>query len=113
MTNIFDFEGALQRVEGDRSLLCELAVIYLDEVEKLKLAMCEALGKNDILAASKAAHTLKGACANFCSPAVYDAAWAFEQLRPSNTAQEITEAYQRLFQEAERLNQALREEFAI
>lgn len=113
MSNIFDLEAALKRVEGDRSLLCELAGIYLDEVEQLESVLSRALGQNDIIAATRTAHTLKGACASFCCAAVYDAAWALEQMRPSNTAEEITEAYQRLLEESKRLNRALREEFAM
>ena len=113
MTNIFDLEGALERVEGDRSLLCELAGIYLDEVRRLELALGDALGKNDIIAATKAAHTLKGACGSFCCSTVFAAAWACEQLRSSNTPEEIAEAYERLRRESQQLNQALRDEFAI
>ena len=113
MTDVFDLEGALNRIEGDRSLLCELAVIYLDEVERLEKVLTHAIGRNDIIAATKAAHTLKGACANFCCSAVYDAAWAFEQMRPSNTAEEIAGAYEKLFRESKRLNEALRQEFSI
>jgi HPt (histidine-containing phosphotransfer) domain-containing protein len=112
MTNIFDLGAALDRVEGDRSLLCELAEIYLDEVGRLEVVLARSMGQNDVIAATKAAHTLKGACANFCCSAVYDAAWAFEQMRPSNTAEEIADAYEKLLRESKRLNQALREEFA-
>jgi HPt (histidine-containing phosphotransfer) domain-containing protein len=111
MTNIFDLETALNRVDGDRSLLCELAGIYLDEVERLENVLSHAHGQNDITAATRAAHTLKGACATFCCSAVYDAAWALEQLRPSNTAEEFTKAYERLLRESKLLKQALREEF--
>jgi HPt (histidine-containing phosphotransfer) domain-containing protein len=113
MTNIFDLDAALRRVDGDRSLLGELAGIYLDEVGKLEIVISRALGQNDVMAATKAAHTLKGACATFCCSAVYDAAWALEQMRPLNTAEEITAASEKLFHESERLKQALREEFAI
>ena len=112
MTNIFDLDGALERVEGDRSLLSELAGIYLDESEKLEIVISHAMDQNDLRAATKAAHTLKGACANFCCPAVYDAAWALEQMCPSNSAEEISRVCVKLIQESKRLNQALREEFA-
>jgi two-component system, sensor histidine kinase and response regulator len=113
MANLFDLDAALDRVEGDRSLLCELAGIYLDEVRRLEIVLAQAIGRNDPVAAAKAAHTLKGACANFCCPAVYDAAWALEQMGSSSSAEEIAEAYEKLLHESNRLNQALREEFAI
>lgn len=113
MTDIFDLDAALDRVEGDRSLLRDLVEIYLEEVRRLEIILAQAIGQNNIVAASKAAHTLKGACANFCCPAVYDAAWALEQMGPSNTAGEIIQAHEKLLHESEQLNQALRDEFAM
>ena len=113
MTSVFDLDGALERVEGDRELLGELARLYLDEVSTLLVAISDAMKKDDILAAANAAHTMKGASSNFCARAMYDAAWGFEQMRSSNTADEIAVAYQKLLQESELLNQAIRQEFAI
>ncbi len=113
MTSVFDLDGALQRVEGDRELLHELAGIYLDEVSKLMAAISRAVEQNDINAAAKIAHTIKGASSSFCAQAVYDSAWHFEQMRPTNTPEEITAAYEKLLQEAERLNQAIRQVFQI
>ncbi len=113
MTSIFDLDCALDRVDGDRELLQELAGIYLDEAARLRLAISQAMDKHDICAAAKVAHTLKGASANFCSQPVYDAAWQLEQMLPSNTAEEVATAYDKLVQETERLSQALRQEFEI
>ena len=113
MTSIFDIEGALEKVEGDREFLIELARIFLDEVSTLLVAMAHAMEQNDIIAAAKKAHTIKGASSNFCAQAIFDAAWDFEQLLPSNTPEEIAAAYERLLQETERLNQAMRQALTI
>ena len=113
MDSIFDLAGAMERVEGDREFLCELAKVYLDEVSKLLIAIAEDIEQNDIIAAARRAHTIKGASSNFCAQAVHDAAWDFEQLLPSNTSEEVAAAYDKLLYETERLNVALRQEFSI
>ena len=113
MDSIFDLTGALERVEGDREFLCELAKVYLDEVTKLLIAIAADIERNDIIAAARRAHTIKGASSNFCAQAVYDAAWDFEQLLPSNTSEQVAAANDKLLHETGLLNQALRREFAI
>ena len=113
MDKIFDLAGALDRVEGDREFLCELAKVYLDEVSKLMIAIAADVEQNDIITAARRAHTIKGASSNFCDQAVYDAAWDFEQLLSSSDSEQIAAAYDKLRQETARLNQVLRREFAI
>ena len=113
MTSVFDMDGALERVEGDRELLDELAIIYLDEAASLLVAITHAMEQNDIIAATRVAHTIKGASSNFCAQAIYDAAWKFEQMRTSNSPEEIALAYGGLLHELERLNQAIRQEFSV
>ncbi len=113
MTGVFDLDEALERVDGDRDFLAELAQTYLDEVADLLPAMADAMKKLDIVAATKKAHTLKGASANFCAPALHDAAWGFEQMLPSNSTEEILFAYERLVRESIRLNEAMRQEFSL
>jgi PAS domain S-box-containing protein len=112
-TTVFDMEGALERVEGDRNFLAELAVIYLDEVSKLSSALAEAYSKQDIVAASKIAHTIKGASSNFCAQPLHEAAFTFEKITTENASDEIAEAYRNLNSEIDRLNSAIRSEFAI
>ncbi|HUP81776.1 MAG TPA: Hpt domain-containing protein [Pirellula sp.] len=113
MDGIFDLAGALERVEGDREFLCELAKIYLDEVSKLMIAIAADVEQNDIITAARRAHTIKGASSNFCARAVSDTAWEFEQLLLSSDSEHAASAYDKLRHETDRLNQALRREFAI
>lgn len=113
MTSVFDMDGALERVEGDRELLDDLARIYLNESSDLSVAISQAMDQNDIIAATKVSHTIKGASSNFCAQAIFDAAWNFEQLQPSNSPEEIALAYRTLLRELERLSQAIRQEFHI
>ncbi len=113
MTSVFDMAGALERVEGDSELLDDLARIYVKESSELSVAISQAMEKNDIIAATRVAHTIKGASSNFCAQAIFDAAWQFEQLKPSNSPEEIALAYRTLLQELERLSQAIRQEFHL
>ncbi len=113
MTCTFDFEGALDKVDRDREFLNELAKIYLDEVSILLVAMAHAIEQNDIIAAAKKAHTIKGASSYLCAHAVFDAAWDCEQMLPSNTSEEIATAYERLLQETERAKQAIQQVFTF
>ena len=113
MNGIFDIEGALEKVEGDREFLIELAKIFLDEVSVLLVAMAYAMEQNNISAAAKKAHTIKGASANFCAQAIFDAAWEFEQMLPSNTSAEIAAAYEKLLRETKRLKQAMQQVLTI
>ena len=113
MDSIFDLAGALERVEGDSEFLRELARVYLDEVSTLLIAIVDDIEKNDIVTAARRAHTIKGASSNFCSKAVYDAAWDFERMLPSSTSEQIASGFARLRYETGRLDQSLRREFAI
>ena len=113
MNGIFDLEGALEKVEGEREFLIELAKIFLDEVSVLLVAMAHAMKQNDIISAAKKAHTIKGASANFCAQAIFDAAWEFEQMLPSNTSEEIAAAYEKLLRETERLKHAMQQVLTI
>lgn len=113
MTTIFDLNAAMERVEGDREFLTELAKTYLDEVTKLSSAMAQAMEQNDISTAAKKSHTIRGASSNFCAQAVYDTALAFEQLQPTDNAEAISETYAKLLREINSLNEALRAEFGF
>ena len=57
MTSVFDMDRALERVDGDQELLDDLARIYLNESSELSIAISQAMQQNDIIAATKVAHT--------------------------------------------------------
>jgi len=60
-----DLDRLLQRVEGDRRLMKELIGVFLEDLPKLSSEVNEAVEKRDHRRIERAAHTLKGAVANF------------------------------------------------
>lgn len=72
------FEAALQRTSGDEPLAREICVLFLDELPRYLSSVREALDHNDAVALTRAAHTLKGAAANFGESALVAAARALE-----------------------------------
>jgi two-component system sensor histidine kinase/response regulator len=74
----FDLEGALARVEGDRSLLSELTRIFSADVPRAlaEIRRCATTGDNAGL--EIAAHAFRGACGNFGAKGAVGAAHALE-----------------------------------
>ena len=60
-----DVRFLLRRVEGDRGLMKELASVFLEDTPRLVKELTEAVEKRDHPKIERAAHTLKGAVANF------------------------------------------------
>ena len=78
-----DLAAALDRVEGDRELLEELAVLFEEESVKNLSEIREAIGTGDAALLERLAHTLKGASANIGAKRVAQAAFALEQVARS------------------------------
>lgn len=62
---VLDLRTALQRLEGDRDLLCEVALIFADDSGPLLADLAAALQASDAVGAKLAAHSLKGLASNF------------------------------------------------
>ncbi len=75
----FDINEALDRMDGDRDLLREMAEILLDDVPIQLQAIKEALAEDNFEQVSRAAHTLKGAVGNLAARAAQQAAYQLEQ----------------------------------
>jgi two-component system sensor histidine kinase/response regulator len=75
---IFDLAKAMENVDGDRELLSELMVIFLDECPQQLSLLREAFGRQDVQGVRRAAHTLKGMVGNFAAHQARDAALAVE-----------------------------------
>ena len=75
---VLDISAAMDRVGGDKSLLKELAEIFLEDYPKQLTQIAEAIAKQDWTTAEREAHGLKGAVANFSAPDAVEAARALE-----------------------------------
>ncbi len=63
-TDIFDRQGALERVAGDEELLDELLELFVEEGQMQLDGIEQHLGAGDAEAAGREAHSLKGSAAN-------------------------------------------------
>jgi HPt (histidine-containing phosphotransfer) domain-containing protein len=107
-TQLFDREAALARVGDDEELLTELIRIFLDDYPNSLSVIDEAVAKQDPPRLEKAAHTLKGAVANFGAHAVVKEAFELERLARSGDLSLASESLSRLHVVLEQLDYELR-----
>jgi two-component system sensor histidine kinase/response regulator len=106
-TDRFDDAAALARVEGDFSLLREMAELFLKNYPVLLKEIRRAIEKEDAKSLERAAHTLKGSVGNFPARAAFEAARELERLaRRGEFARAVT-ACRALGDELERLKPRL------
>jgi signal transduction histidine kinase/CheY-like chemotaxis protein len=70
----------LVRVGGDRELLAEISRLFLDDAPKHLARIQQAIADGDADSLRRAAHSLKGAAANFEADRVVEAARALEEM---------------------------------
>ena len=109
MSDAYDRETALSRLDDDLELLTELAEVYLGEEPELARTLGEAIESCDAEAISRAAHKLKGAASNFCADPTVGLAEELEKIARAGELENAQEIYERLKAEYLKLNEALRE----
>lgn len=107
-TQLFDREAALARVGDDEELLAELVKIFLDDYPNSLSAIDEAVRRQDPPQLEKAAHTLKGAVANFGADAVVKEAYELEQQGRRGDLSQASENLNRLHAVLQQLDYELR-----
>lgn len=105
---IFNREAALARVGDDEELLTELIKIFLDDYPNSMTAIDEAVAEHDASRLERAAHTLKGAVANFAADAVVKEAFELEQQGRRGDLSHAMENLTRLHEIIRQLNYELR-----
>jgi len=75
-----DFEGLLERVENDTTLLEEMIGLYLDSSPRLLTEIESGVQRRDAPAVQRAAHALKGALQNLSAGPCAEIALALEQV---------------------------------
>jgi HPt (histidine-containing phosphotransfer) domain-containing protein len=66
----FDYEGAMERVDGDVDLFVEILKLYFNEMRGCVASVQDAVEHDDPGAAAAAAHAIKGCSANVGAEAV-------------------------------------------
>jgi two-component system sensor histidine kinase/response regulator len=105
---LFDKEAALARVGDDEELLAELVKIFLDDYPNSLTAIDEAVARQDPPLLERAAHTLKGAVANFGADAVVREAYELERQGRSGDLSHANENLHRLHEVIRQLDYELR-----
>ncbi len=104
---VMDLQEALDRVDGDRDLLGEIANIFLVDVAEMVQAVHAAVGANDATALNRAAHRLKGSVVTFAAGPAADAALVLELKGRDAQMDGAADAARRLEKEVDRLIVAL------
>ena len=105
---LFDREAALARVGDDEELLTELVKIFLDDYPNSMNDIEDAVARQDSPLLERAAHTLKGAVANFGADAVVKEAFELERQGRSGDLSHASENLNRLHEVIRKLDYELR-----
>ena len=103
----FDLTAALERIDGDAELFAEMVELFLEDCPQLLAEIDEALADGDGDKLIRAAHTLKGAVANFEAAEVVEAARSVETAGRAGNLAEAQESFAHLRLAASRLAPAL------
>jgi signal transduction histidine kinase/CheY-like chemotaxis protein len=111
---VFDAQGVLERVQGDRKLLGELLNMFCEEYPRRQAELREALAARDAKLLERAAHSLRGSAGNLGAAATALAADALEQLarggdltNANDAVAAIETEMARLFPEIEQFRQGV------
>jgi HPt (histidine-containing phosphotransfer) domain-containing protein len=105
--SVMDVAQALERMEGDRELLAELAHLFTDEWPKSAVEIEAGLKAGDTTLLERLAHGLKGAAANVGAERLSTAALEMEKMSTARNLKSIPAQWEVVKKEAA----ALFEEF--
>lgn len=94
--NALDRKLALSRVGGDKELLREIAVLFMEECPGAFAEIQKAVTRGDAAKLENAAHALKGSVANFGAQDAVEAAFRLEQMGRANQMSEAEEMLRKL-----------------
>jgi HPt (histidine-containing phosphotransfer) domain-containing protein len=104
---LFDWDKAVEHMEGREELLKELVASFLVECENLKKLIRDAFASQDQVALTRGAHTLKGNASMFQASPTVAAAKQLEMLAKEGRWEEAQDAWSRLQTHVDRLLPAL------
>ena len=100
---VIDWNAALETCAGDHALLRDIVDAFLEEQPRRVDEIRRAIDTSDFELLNRAAHTIKGSMRYFSAPAVFDRAYALEQLGAQQSLEGAEELYGLLRQELARL----------
>jgi two-component system, sensor histidine kinase and response regulator len=93
---VIDEPALMDRLEGDRQLLKELADLYFEDEPVLLEQIARALQAGDAELLRRTSHTLKGSVSNFCAPLAQAAAYCLECAGRDGTLEQAPELLDQL-----------------
>jgi two-component system sensor histidine kinase/response regulator len=94
--NELDLQLALARVGGDKELLREIAVLFIEDCPRALAEIQEAVIRGDAPKLENAAHALKGSVANFGARDAVEAAFRLEKMGRAKDMSEAEEVLRTL-----------------
>ncbi|MCG3148103.1 MAG: Sensor histidine kinase RcsC [Verrucomicrobiae bacterium] len=98
-----DVAAALERIDGDRELLIEVAGIFRRDCPAMLENIRDAVARQDARTLEREAHKLKGSLGAFCAKPAFEAALRLEFLGQRRQMEQAASAYQLLETEIDRL----------
>lgn len=99
--NGWNLKELLERLDGDEGFLCELLVIFREDMQLNLEKSRKAIAENDLELLARAAHTLKGMLRNLSMGAAADTAAALETASRENRGSDARKLLEKLGQELE------------
>jgi CheY-like chemotaxis protein/HPt (histidine-containing phosphotransfer) domain-containing protein len=106
---VIDTPALLRRLGGNRALLAQVVQLFRTDCTKRMSELAAAVASQDWTRLCREAHTLKGTLGNMCANGAYAASLRLETLARSQSSADLTEAFQSLTAEIDRLQPALAE----
>ena len=104
---VIDENALMARLDGDTGLLAEVVDLFFESAPRLMRDLKKALEARDAASVERAAHTLKGAVANFGARAVFEATMRMDKLGHDRDLTGARRAWTLLEKEMGRLKKAL------
>ena len=104
-----DWQAAWANLEGDRNLLSELALLFLDDLPQQMEAIHRAVDNKQEHDLERLAHRLKGSVGNFAAKPAFEAAFHLERIARQGDLKQAPQAVDALEYEIRRLQSALEE----
>ncbi|TFH41511.1 MAG: Hpt domain-containing protein [Chrysiogenales bacterium] len=96
-----------ERLDGNYDLFRELAEMFIANSAELLSSLEKAIRERDAAAIGKAAHTIKGAVANFSADGAFAAAYEIEKIGKSGELNSVDTAMESLVNELKGMTRAL------
>src|SRR5690606_25369367 len=94
--DLIDWEEALESVAGDREMLRQLVLVFLDEAAELMRELSDGVERRDLEAIGQSAHTPKGAVLCLASPKIVEVLLGIELSARGGDLAEIQANFPRL-----------------